>query len=36
VHSLCLTGAAVRGLDNNLFTQIGFVVLIGLACKNAS
>jgi multidrug efflux pump len=26
---------AVRGLDNNLFTQIGFVVLIGLACKNA-
>jgi multidrug efflux pump len=33
---LCaLTGVAVRGLDNNLFTQIGFVVLIGLACKNA-
>ncbi len=22
-------------LDNNLFTQIGFVVLMGLACKNA-
>jgi multidrug efflux pump subunit AcrB len=22
-------------MDNNLFTQIGFVVLIGLACKNA-
>src|SRR5207237_7748072 len=33
---LCaITGIAVRGLDNNLFTQIGFVVLIGLACKNA-
>jgi multidrug efflux pump subunit AcrB len=30
-----LTGVALRGLDNNLFTQIGFVVLIGLACKNA-
>src|SRR4029078_988970 len=22
-------------LDNNIFTQVGFVVLIGLACKNA-
>ncbi len=22
-------------MDNNLFTQIGFVVLAGLACKNA-
>jgi multidrug efflux pump len=33
---LCaITGVAVRGMDNNLFTQIGFVVLIGLACKNA-
>ena len=33
---LCaLAGVMVRGLDNNLFTQIGFVVLIGLACKNA-
>jgi multidrug efflux pump len=33
---LCaLAGVAVRGMDNNLFTQIGFVVLIGLACKNA-
>jgi multidrug efflux pump len=33
---LCaLAGVAFRGLDNNLFTQIGFVVLIGLACKNA-
>jgi len=33
---LCaLTGVAIRGLDNNIFTQVGFVVLIGLACKNA-
>jgi multidrug efflux pump len=33
---LCaITGVAARGLDNNLFTQVGFVVLIGLACKNA-
>lgn len=24
-----------RGMDNNLFTQIGLVVLLGLACKNA-
>jgi multidrug efflux pump len=22
-------------MDNNVFTQIGFVVLVGLACKNA-
>ena len=36
---LCLTGAiwftAFRGFDNNILTQIGFVVLIGLAAKNA-
>jgi multidrug efflux pump len=33
---LCaLAGVAVRGMDNNIFTQVGFVVLIGLACKNA-
>jgi len=33
---LCaITGVAIRGLDNNIFTQVGFVVLIGLACKNA-
>ncbi len=24
-----------RGGDNNIFTQIGFIVLVGLACKNA-
>ncbi|MEN6450170.1 MAG: multidrug efflux RND transporter permease subunit, partial [Thermoguttaceae bacterium] len=33
---LCaLAGVWFRGMDNNLFTQIGFVVLAGLACKNA-
>ena len=33
---LCaLAGVWLRRLDNNLFTQIGFVVLAGLACKNA-
>jgi hydrophobe/amphiphile efflux-1 (HAE1) family protein len=30
-----LLGTALRGMDNNLITQIGFVVLIGLAAKNA-
>lgn len=30
-----MVGVNIRGLDNNLMTQIGFVVLIGLACKNA-
>ena len=28
-------GVFIRGSDNNLFTQIGFIVLVGLACKNA-
>jgi multidrug efflux pump len=33
---LCaLTGVFFRGMDNNIFTQVGFVVLVGLACKNA-
>jgi multidrug efflux pump subunit AcrB len=36
---LCLlfaiTGIWLRAMDNNILTQIGFVVLIGLACKNA-
>lgn len=33
---LCaLVGVSLRGMDNNIFTQIGFVVLAGLACKNA-
>jgi len=30
-----LTGVFIRHMDNNIFTQIGFVVLVGLACKNA-
>ena len=30
-----LTGLWVVGLDNNIFTQIGLVVLVGLAAKNA-
>jgi multidrug efflux pump len=30
-----LVGVALAGLDLNIFTQIGFVVLVGLACKNA-
>ena len=30
-----LTGIRIRAMDNNIFTQIGFVVLVGLACKNA-
>ncbi len=30
-----LFGTWIRGLDNNIFTQIGFVVLVGLSAKNA-
>lgn len=30
-----LSGVMLMGGDNNIFTQIGFIVLIGLACKNA-
>ncbi len=30
-----LLGIWLRGIDNNLITQIGFIVLIGLAAKNA-
>jgi len=30
-----ITGVWLAGLDNNIFTQIGLVVLIGLAAKNA-
>jgi hypothetical protein len=26
-------GVFLRQMDNNIFTQIGFVVLVGLACK---
>jgi multidrug efflux pump subunit AcrB len=33
---LCsIAGVAAAHLDINIFTQIGFVVLVGLACKNA-
>ena len=33
---LCaITGVYLTGGDNNIFTQIGLFVLIGLACKNA-
>ncbi len=30
-----ISGVSLRSMDNNIFTQIGFVVLVGLACKNA-
>lgn len=30
-----LAGVWLRGMDNNIFTQIGFIVLVGLASKNA-
>ncbi len=30
-----IAGVALAGHDVNVFTQVGFVVLIGLACKNA-
>ena len=33
---LCaIAGVWFTGNDNNIFTQIGFIVLVGLACKNA-
>ncbi len=33
---LCsVTGVILASMDINIFTQIGFVVLVGLACKNA-
>ncbi|MEO6808741.1 MAG: efflux RND transporter permease subunit, partial [Isosphaeraceae bacterium] len=39
VVPLCLlcsiAGVRLAGQDINIFTQIGFVVLVGLACKNA-
>lgn len=35
VMFFALIGLESRGLDNNLMAQIGMVVLIGLACKNA-
>jgi multidrug efflux pump len=30
-----MLGVRWAGMDINIFTQIGFVVLVGLACKNA-
>ena len=33
--SAAIIGVILHGAENNIFTQIGFVVLVGLACKNA-
>ena len=30
-----IAGVMLQGGDNNIFTQIGLIVLVGLACKNA-
>jgi multidrug efflux pump subunit AcrB len=30
-----ISGVIMRGQDNNILTQVGFIVLIGLAAKNA-
>ena len=30
-----ISGVLLRGQDNNILTQVGFMVLIGLAAKNA-
>ncbi|MBB3103205.1 efflux RND transporter permease subunit [Azomonas macrocytogenes] len=30
-----IAGLTIAGSDNNVFTQIGLIVLVGLACKNA-
>jgi multidrug efflux pump subunit AcrB len=30
-----ITGILLRGQDNDILTQVGFIVLIGLAAKNA-
>jgi multidrug efflux pump len=30
-----LSGVSMAGMDMNIFTQVGFVVLVGLASKNA-
>ena len=30
-----MLGVMIKGSDNNIFTQIGLIVLVGLACKNA-
>ncbi len=30
-----IAGLWLTGADNNIFTKVGFIVLVGLACKNA-
>jgi multidrug efflux pump len=30
-----MAGVWLKGMDSNIFTQIGLIVLVGLACKNA-
>jgi len=35
VPAACDHGRAARHGDNNIFMQIGLLVLVGLACKNA-
>ncbi|MHB8523469.1 MAG: efflux RND transporter permease subunit [Limisphaerales bacterium] len=35
ITGVWLRGMGSHSMDNNIFTQIGFVVLVGLACKNA-
>ncbi|MGH8751079.1 MAG: efflux RND transporter permease subunit, partial [Burkholderiales bacterium] len=35
IFGVWLFGHIGKGGDNNIFTQIGFIVLVGLACKNA-
>jgi gold/copper resistance efflux pump len=35
VPAVAMVGVWLKGSDNNVLTQIGFIVLVGLACKNA-
>ena len=35
MHALLVEGVRLTGRDVNIFVQIGLVVLVGLACKNA-
>ncbi len=30
-----MVGLLIKGMENNVFTQLGLIVLVGLACKNA-